>query len=114
MRREPRRFISLSLTRWLTTRILFQAGSRLNSAADIDRPGIRVAVPKGDSGELYLSRTLQHAELKSIPGLNPEAAQKPLVGARFPGLRMLPDNFFAVAQSIVVAKGNAAAFDFLN
>jgi polar amino acid transport system substrate-binding protein len=108
-----------------------QAGSALKSAADIDRPGIRIAAPKGDSGELYLSRTLQHAELKSIQGLGPEAAQKMLgageidayatnrqrlseMAMRFPGLRLLPDNFFAVEQSIVVAKGNAAPVDFLN
>jgi polar amino acid transport system substrate-binding protein len=106
------------------------AGSTLKSAADIDRSGNRIPTPKGDSGELYLSRTLQHAELKSILGLNP-AAQELLAGgeadayatnrqrlsemaARFPGLRVLPDNFFAVEQSIVVPKGNAAAVDFLN
>ena len=48
---------------------LVQAGSTLKSAAaDIDRPGSRIAAPKGHLGELYLSRTQQHAELKSIPG----------------------------------------------
>ncbi|HYK59707.1 MAG TPA: transporter substrate-binding domain-containing protein [Bryobacteraceae bacterium] len=97
----------------------------------MDRPGIRIAAPKGDSGELYLSRTLQHAELKSIQGLGAEAAQKMLgageidacatnrqrlseMATRFPGLRLLPDNFFAVEQAMVIAKGNAAAVDFLN
>jgi polar amino acid transport system substrate-binding protein len=110
---------------------IVQAGSTIKSAADIDRPGIRIAAPKGDSGELYLTRTLQHAELKGIPGLNPEAAQKMLgageidafatnrqrlteMAARFPALRVLPDNFFAVEQAIVVAKDNLAAVDFLN
>jgi polar amino acid transport system substrate-binding protein len=107
------------------------AGSAIKSAADIDHAGVRIAVPKGDSGDLYLGRTLQHAELKSIQGLDPEAAQKMLgageidayatnrqrlseMAARFPGLRLLPDNFFAVEQSIVVAKGNAAAVSFLD
>ena len=106
-----------------------QAGSALKSAADIDRPGIRIAAPKGDSGELYLSRTLQHAELKSIQGLGPEAHRRcsgrddayatnrqrlSEMATRFPGLRLLPDNFFAVEQAMVIAKGNAAAVDFLN
>jgi len=36
------------------------------------------------------------------------------MATRFPGLRLLPDNFFAVEQAMVIAKGNAAAVDFLN
>ena len=107
------------------------ADSSLRSAADLDRPGVRIAAPKGDSGELYLGRTLKQAELKSIAGLNPDAAQKMLVAgeidayatnrqrlsemaARFPNLRVLPDNFFAVEQAIIVAKGNAAGAGSLN
>jgi polar amino acid transport system substrate-binding protein len=107
------------------------AGSSLRSAKDIDRAGVRVAAAKGDSGELYLMRTLKQAELKSIAGLNPDTARKMLLAgeidayaanrqrlaemaARFPGLRLLPDNFFAVQQSLIVAKGNATAVRLLN
>jgi len=106
-------------------------GSPIRYAADIDRPGVRVAAPKGDSGDLYLSRTLKQAELKSTAGLNAEAAAKMLfsseidafatnrqrlaeMAARFPGLRILPDNLFAVEQSLVVPGGDAAAIGYLN
>jgi polar amino acid transport system substrate-binding protein len=105
--------------------------SPIRSGSEIDRPGVRVAAPKGDSGELFLSRTLKQAELKSIAGLNPEAAFKMLaaheidayatnrerlseMSARFPGLRLLPDNFFAVEQSMIVAKGNTEGVEYLN
>jgi polar amino acid transport system substrate-binding protein len=55
------------------------ADSPIRTAADIDRSGVRVAAPKGDSGELFLGRTLKQAELKSIAGLTAENAQKMLV-----------------------------------
>jgi polar amino acid transport system substrate-binding protein len=107
------------------------ASSALKTAADIDRMGVRIAAQKGDSGELYLSRTLRQAELKSIQGLNADTAQKMLtageidayatnrqrlseMAAKFPGLRLLPDNFFAVEQAMIVAKGNATAVSFLD
>ena len=108
-----------------------RADSPLQTIADSDREGVRIAAPKGDSGDLYLSRTLKHAELKSIPGLGVEQAQRMLAAseidafatnrqrlveetAHFPNLRILPDNFFAVEQSLVVAKGDAGRVVYLN
>jgi polar amino acid transport system substrate-binding protein len=105
--------------------------SPIRAGADIDRPGVRVAAQKGDSGELYLSRTLKQAELKSLAGLSQETAQKLLaareidayatnrqrlaeMAVRFTGLRILPDNFFAVQQSIIVAKDNAASIGYID
>lgn len=105
--------------------------SPLQKIADADRPGIRIAARKGDSGEMYLSRTLKQAQLKSIPGLEVGEAQRMLAAseidafatnrqrlveesARFPNLRVLPDNFFAVEQALVVAKGEAARVALLN
>src|SRR5689334_8424435 len=55
---------------------LVRADSPLQKIADADRPGMRVAARKGDSGDLYLSRTLKQAELKSIAGLDVAEAQK--------------------------------------
>ena len=86
---------------------------------------------KGRLGRIVLSRTLKQAELKSVTGLNAEAAQKMLAAreidayatncqrlaemvARFPGLRILPDNFFAVEQSIIVAKDNSASIGYID
>ena len=108
-----------------------RSDSPLQKVADADREGIRIAAPKGDSGDLYLSRTLKHAELKSIPGLGADQAERMLAASeidafatnrqrlveqttRFPNLRLLADNFFAVEQSLVVAKGDPARVAYLN
>jgi polar amino acid transport system substrate-binding protein len=97
--------------------------SPLRSVADIDRPGTRIGATARDAGELFLTRTLKHAELMRNPGGNLEVAVRQLKAgeidayatnrqrlaelvARTPGLRLLPDNFYAVEQSIIVAKGN--------
>jgi len=110
---------------------MVRADSAIRSAADIDRKGIRIGAAKGDSGELYLSRTLKQAELKSSPGMTVDEAQKMLAAseieafaanrqrlveaaARLPNLRILPDNFFAVEQSIVIDKGDPAKLTFIN
>ena len=107
------------------------AGSNIQNGKDVDRPGMRIAAVRGDSGELYLGRTLKQAQLRSITGFNPDAVQKMLVAGeidayatnrqrltemaeRFPGLRVLPDNFYAVEQAIVVAKGNLAGLAVVN
>src|ERR1700689_3811781 len=37
--------------------------SPLTSAADVDRPGVRVGVKQGSAYDLFLSRTLAHAEI---------------------------------------------------
>jgi polar amino acid transport system substrate-binding protein len=98
-------------------------GSPLRSAAEIDRPGIRVGATTRDAGELFLTRTLKNAELTRNPGGNLDVAVRQLrageidayatnrqrlseLVARTPGLRLLPDNFYAVEQAIIVAKGN--------
>ena len=43
--------------------------SPLQSIADVDRPGVRVAVSDRAAYDLYLSRTLKHAELHRAKGL---------------------------------------------
>lgn len=110
---------------------LVRTDSAIRTVADIDRAGVRVGAVKGDSGELYLSRTLKQAELKSRPGLTVDEAQKMLAAgdidafaanrqrlteaaSRLPDVRVLPDNFFAVEQSIVIAKGDTGALETLN
>ena len=110
---------------------LVRSDSPLQKIADADRPGIRIAARKGDSGELYLSRTLKQAELKGIPGLDVADAQKMLAAseidvyatnrerlvaesAPFPNVRVLPDNFFAVEQALVVPKGSRDQLAYLN
>jgi|SRR5579871_3417041 len=110
---------------------LVPIASPIHSIADIDRKGIRVLAPKGDSGELFLTRTLKSAELKSVPGATVEDAQKMFTAseidafatnrqrlieaaARLPNVRVLPDNFYDVEQSLALAKGDAARVDYIN
>jgi ABC-type amino acid transport substrate-binding protein len=102
--------------------------SRLKSVADVDRPGTVLGATQGDAGELFLTRTLKHAELKRNRDGNMDNALKMLrsgeiqaygtnrqrlheLAGRNPGLRLLPDNFYGVEQSIVVKKGNQALLD---
>jgi polar amino acid transport system substrate-binding protein len=104
--------------------------SRLRSVADVDQPGMVLGATQGDAGELFLSRTLKNAELKRNRDGNMDNALKMLrsgeiqaygtnrqrlyqLAARNPGLRLLPDNFYGVEQSIIVKKGNKALLDLV-
>jgi len=103
---------------------LVPAGSPLRTLADIDRPGVRIAVSGRSAYDLYLSRTLKHAQLvraESIPAsfklfieqkLDALAGLKPGLLAdaeKLPGSRLLEGQFTAVQQSIGVPKPRAAA-----
>src|SRR2546425_4206825 len=44
---------------------LVPAGSPIRTLADVDRPGVRVAVSEKSAYDLFLSRTLKHADRKS-------------------------------------------------
>lgn len=98
--------------------------SPIQSVNEIDRAGLRIGVATRDAGDLFLTRNLKQAELIRNPGGNLDIAVAKLNAgeidayaanrqrlsellARVPGLRLLPDNFYGVEQSIIVAKGNA-------
>jgi len=98
--------------------------SPLKSVGDIDRKGTRIGVTEGDTADLVLTRTLKSAEIKRNKGGDMDVALKMLtsreveaygtnrqrlyeLAAKNPGLRMLPDNFYGVEQSIIVKKGTA-------
>ncbi len=100
--------------------------SPLHAVADADRQGIRIGAATGDSPELFLSRNIRNAELKRYA--NPSAAealrmlaageidayaanrQRLIEMARSaPDTRVLPDNYSAVLQAVIVAKGNFQA-----
>jgi polar amino acid transport system substrate-binding protein len=102
--------------------------SQLKSVADVDRPGMVLGATLGDAGELFLTRTLKNAELKRNRDGNMDSALKMLrsgeiqaygtnrqrlheLAERNPGLRLLPDNFYGVEQSIIVKQGNKALLD---
>jgi polar amino acid transport system substrate-binding protein len=107
------------------------ARSPIRSLQDIDRPGMRVGVAARDAGDLFLTRTLKHAELKRNPGGDLSKAVQMLaagdidayaanrqrlseLASREPALRLLAENFYGVEQAIVVAKGNKALLATVN
>jgi polar amino acid transport system substrate-binding protein len=107
---------------------LVPPGSLLQTIADVDRPGVRIAAPARSAYELYLSRTLQHAELVREQGA--ENASKRFVEDRLdalaglrprlvtdqealPGSRLLEGRFTAVQQAAGTPKGRPAGADYL-
>ena len=103
-------------------------GSSLVSIADVDRPGRRIAVSAGTAYDLYLSRSLEHAELQRTKGqasavdlflgekLDALAGLRPALNRQvgeLPGTRILPGRFTAVQQAIGTNPENAAAAAFL-
>jgi polar amino acid transport system substrate-binding protein len=122
-------YSQIYLLAWST--YLVPANAAPQGVADVDRPGIRIGTVAGDSPELFLSRNLKNAELEKFASVSTEEALKMLgsgeiqayaanrqrltdIAAGAPGVRVLPDNFFAVRQAIIVPKGNGAALDVVN
>jgi polar amino acid transport system substrate-binding protein len=107
---------------------LVPPGSPLQAIAEVDRPGVRIAVPDRSAFELYLSRNLQHAQLVRVHGAD-NAFQRfladrldALAGLRprlvtdqdaLPGSRLLAGNFTAVQQAAGTPKGRPAGAQYL-
>ena len=107
---------------------LVPQGSSIRSLAEVDRPGVRIAVSGRSAYDLYLSRTLKHAQLVRAEGiaasvklftdqkLEALAGLKPGLLAdqqKIPGSRLLEGQFTAVQQSIGVPKKRSAAARYL-
>jgi len=106
---------------------LVPAGSALRSIADVDRPGVRIAVASQSAYDLYLSRTLKNANLVRVPGatayetflsqkLDALAGLRPLLlidSGRLPGSRVLEGRFTNVQQAIGTPKAREAAAKYL-
>jgi len=104
------------------------AGSPIAEIAEVDRPGVRIAVSSRSAYDLYLSRTLEHAKLCRAEGL--QGAYDLFVGtgldalaglrpalidnaAGLPGARVLDGHFSTVQQAIGTRPGDAEALVFL-
>jgi polar amino acid transport system substrate-binding protein len=110
----------------LQTTYLVPEGSPLTAIDQIDRPGIRIAVPQRSAQEAHLRKTLHNAQLLPVP---PEAPQQaialvakgdaeafshvvPMLAKAQPGLpgsRILPGSYFNVPVAIASAKDRPAA-----
>jgi cellulose biosynthesis protein BcsQ len=104
------------------------ASSTFRSVEDLDRPGVRIAVGHGSAHDLFLTRTLRHAELIHAAtsaealgmfleeGLDAAAGiRQPLVeSARsHPNLRVLEDSFNRIRQAMGTARSRSAGAAYL-
>ena len=106
---------------------LVPAGSPIRTLADVDKPGIRIAVSDKSAYELWLSRNIKHATLMRTQGIDAsydlfvKERLEVLSGLRprlitdvekLPGARILDGQFTAVQQAIGTPKAreNGAAF----
>ena len=107
---------------------LVPAGSPLKSLADIDKPGVRIAVTGRSAYGLWLDRNIKHAtlvktgtldsaferfvsdELDALAGLKPRLLSDV---EKLPGARILDGRFTAVQQAIGTERKNTAAAAYL-
>ncbi len=107
---------------------LVPPGSPIQRIEDVDRPGVRIAVPARAAFELWLTDNIRHAELCRTTGRDGAFALfererlDALAGLRaglindvdrMPGARILDGQFTAVQQAIGCRRGLAAGAAFL-
>jgi len=112
----------------IETTYLVPAGSPIATLADVDRPGVRIAVSARSAYDLWLTRNIKHAELlraDSIDGsydLFVSQKLEALAGLRsrllldakkLPGARVFAENFTTVQQAIGTSRSNEAGAAFL-
>jgi len=108
---------------------LVPASSSKRSVADMDQPGIHIAVPRGDASDLRLTQTLKHAELVRIDSIaaaidmvrdgkiDAYAAPRVVLLAlsnKAPGSRVLDDGFANIVWVAMVPKGKAARLAYVS
>jgi polar amino acid transport system substrate-binding protein len=107
---------------------LVPAGSPITSIAEVDRPGVRIAVSARSAYDLWLDRNIKHATLIRSDGLG-GAVDKfvndkldALAGLRpallsdvqkMPGAKILDGQFTAVQQAIGTPRKNVEGAEFL-
>jgi polar amino acid transport system substrate-binding protein len=104
--------------------------SPLREIADVDRPGVRIAVGKGSAYDLYLTRTLTYATVVRAPTRGGRAmidlffAEKLDVAAGVrqalaayaktdPSVRVMDGRFQSIAQAMGAPRGRPAAARYL-
>ena len=104
------------------------ADSPLQTIADVDRDGIRIAVAKGSAYDLYLTRTLQHATLVRYP--SPPLALEGFVAGKLDAaagvrqflnayakthldMRVMPEHFQEIREAMGTPLGRDAGLQYL-
>jgi polar amino acid transport system substrate-binding protein len=103
-------------------------GSPLQTIADVDKPGIRIAVTARSAYDLWLDRNIKHASLVRTASLDSAYDQfaqdklEALAGLRprlltdvtkMPGAKILDGQFTAVQQAVGTARANTEGAAFL-
>jgi polar amino acid transport system substrate-binding protein len=106
----------------IQTSYLVPASSPIASIAEIDRPGVRIAVPSPSAQEAHLRATIAQATLRPVAAENAGAALALIAAGEadafshvapmlavaqrdLPGSRILPGSTFNVPIAVGVAKG---------
>ena len=107
---------------------LVPAGSPLHVIGDVDRERVRIGISSGSAYDLFLSRSIQHAELIRAPDPNGafelilSGKVDVLAGVRqhlvanvekLPGSRVLDGRFMAIQQALGIPKGRDAGAKYL-
>lgn len=107
---------------------LIWKGGPITSMADVDQPGVRIAVGSGSAYDLWLTRNIVHAELVRASSVAASISQfvdqrlevlaglKPgllLECDRVPETRILDGHFTTVNQAVGTARRHASAIIFL-
>ena len=107
---------------------LVSASSSFHLVEDVDRPGVRIAVSGRSAYDLYLTRTLKHAELHRAKGLagaldlfvgedlDALAGLRPALQGNaetLPDARVLAGRYTTVRQAVGTKPENTAAAAFL-
>lgn len=129
---EPQRAAVIDFTPAYTeieATYLVPAGSPLQSVAEVDRKGQRIAVAARTAYGLWLERNVQEAELVTGEGFDGayrhfvEQKLDALAGLRpkliedektLPGSRLLPGRFMAVQQALGTPKASGIALAYLD
>ena len=108
---------------------LVRADSPLDSIDAFDAPGVRIAVGRGAAYDLFLSRTLRHAELVRSDTSSgavdlfvrdrldaAAGVRQPLLAyaRQHPGYRVIDGSFTQIRQAMGVPKAHEAAVSYLH
>jgi polar amino acid transport system substrate-binding protein len=109
-----------------------RANAPFQKSIDVDRAGVTIGAISGQAPEVYVREHAKNAKVQSLPAVPPNAEMgRMLLDGRVdafaanrtrmeelvrdvPGLRVLPDDYMATLQAIVVRKGNSAQLAEVN
>ena len=128
---EPQRANEIAFTKAyleIPVTFLVPKGSSIRSISEVDRQGVRIAVSARSAYDLYLTRTLKHAELLRAEGLDAShdlfikerldvlAGLKPRLvsdAEKLPGSRVLDGQVTGVQQAVGTQKAKSAGAKYL-